>query len=398
METTICDISAWQFYRTPPQLRSVELDPELARARGYSRPARRGPRRACRRNERPSERSLSSRLLGELKGIALPVHVIVGPGSSAHKSDLVIPHRIGNDAMLANRVSLGNGLFVLSPEALLCSLPAAMGRIAIAKMMFEACGIFSVLPRTARLACVVSELMSQGVIAPEAYRGMGTFAFCDERGVPLPTLDPEGDPMQWTPCFDRHRRLTDLWKRPPLTDVESLLQCAGRLGLGERSEVMRAIAMVRNGAASPEEVRANILLCSGSWNGGESWGDPYLNRRIAYTPEAARLAGSSSCVADSLWLENKSVLEVLGEGFHADTHGFREVSGRTAALESMGYTVAEIIHGQMADLEQFDALLPVLAGKLGFEPCRKTPAFLRRRAAMHRELFGVPYEADVQGP
>lgn len=117
-------------------------------------------------------------------------------------------------------------------------------------------------------------------------------------------------------------------------------------------------------------------------------GSPDLNREIIYSREAARIAGASHCYGDAVWPGMRSVVEVDSDGFHADDLGFRVVTGRNAALRSMGYNVVELTTFQLADLEQLDALLPVYAEQLGFPLQERTPAFLRRRDALHRELFG----------
>lgn len=91
-------------------------------------------------------------------------------------------------------------------------------------------------------------------------------------------------------------------------------------------------------------------------------------------------------------MEPKVDLEVQGMAFHADDQGFLVASGRRTALESMGYTVLEINHEQMADLEKFDAMLPSMARAVGYPLQPRTGAFLQRRDKLHRALFGLPYD------
>lgn len=83
------------------------------------------------------------------------------------------------------------------------------------------------------------------------------------------------------------------------------------------------------------------------------------------------------------------ILEVHGEAFHADREGFRQGYGRTAALESMGYAVAELTYAQMADYHALETLMPVLAAKLGMPLKPRTAAFIKRRKHLHGELFGA---------
>lgn len=346
---------------------------------------------SVRHDARDADRLVSSRLLTTLKGVSLPVNVIVGGASSSHTSRLVIPYRCSNETIANFRIDLGGGLYVLSPEAMICCLSSTTDQFVIAKMIFEACGLFSLLPVTRRLGTFVGQLVHDGVLTKEACPCQ-VFGHSDERGRPLATIDPFGEELGWAPSFDRKGRITDLWKRPPLTSVERIREAADAFELGRRHPVRRALAMVSDGAASPAEVKANLLLCAKREFGGEAWGRPHLNRKILFSAEAARLAHQNHCFADSLWTGSRGILEVQGEAFHADEEGFRVASGRTAALESMGYSVVELLNEQMASLELWDAVLPTLAKKLGFELEPRTETFLRKRSLLHSALFGLPYE------
>ena len=386
METTLCGLSAWEYLRTPPGLRELELSHDDACSLGLAPELLR-----VKNDARDADRLVSSRLLTDLKGVSTPVQVISSVDSSGHKSRLAVPHRCSNDLVSEFSVDLGNGLQTLTAEALVCCVPSTTDVFVLAKMMFEACGLFSLLPSSKHMDALVARLVTEGLLSKENSRSE-VFGFSDERGNPVPTLDIEGEELAWAPAFDRKGKITDLWKRPPLTDVGRIAAALDAFELGPRHPARLALSMVHNGAASPAEAKAVMLLCSGSRFGGESWGRPELNRRIAFTPEAQRLAHTRYCIADSLWAEERSVLEVQGEAFHADEEGFRVASGRTAALESMGYSVAELLNEQMADLELFDTLLPSMAKKLGFSLEKRTISFLRRRDRLHQALFGEPYE------
>lgn len=396
MATILCDISAWQYWRTPPELRNLCIDVTVA-----TTPVQEGglgiPISLLRRNAnaREADACVHGRILTDLKGVTLPVHVMVDAGSGLVPSAVTKPHRMPSWIRLRKHtVSLGNGLYVLSPEVLLLT-GSGVGKIARAKMMYEACGIFSLLPTNARMAWLLRRLRAEDILTRSAEGSQAIYGYYDESGAPLSFCDPWGDPLPWSPVFDRNGTMTSMWKRPPLTSTQAIEAVAPSLtrARGLRAS-LAALSICRNGAASPLEAYAHLLLCSGCHIGGESWGNPELNRRIALTPQAQALAHTSFCIGDLVWAARKRVLEVHGEGFHADSLGFRLDTGRRAGLESMGYEAPELTYEQMANLELFDAVLPSVANKLGFSLQRRTPAFLRRRDRLHRELFGVPYDPD----
>lgn len=210
--------------------------------------------------------------------------------------------------------------------------------------------------------------------------------------------------MDWVTHFPGHLVSTGTAPSPtygsvrPLTSTEALA-----VSLSELSDIRyldasaRALELCVNGAASPAEAQAYLLLCANRRLGGEGFPKPKLNMRIDYSPAARRLVGRSFAVADCLWPEPRKILEVNGEAFHANSDGFLVETARRPALESMGYTVAEVTPAQMADLSLFDTMLPVIAEKLGFPLKRPTAAFLRARDRLHHELFSCPYEPAWTG-
>lgn len=306
---------------------------------------------------------------------------------------LTVVHRLPKKLPKSHMVELGNGLHALSPEATICLAGASESPVELAKMICEACGIYAESVSNARIDLVVRELVDCGILTKEHFAGQGIYGFSDDAGRPLGMLDYYGDPLDWIPIFNRKGAYTGSWKRPPLTSVEAIAKLADKLELGDRHPVRRALEMSTDGSGSPAETNAFLLLCSGAKNGGESWGHPDLNRRISYTAEASLLAQANCCYADMFWEQGMKDLEINGEEFHSDDLGFRLSSGRTAALENMGCTVAEITYRQMEDPVLLDAMLPSLAKKLGFGLQERTVPFLRRRKALHAELFTRPIVA-----
>lgn len=94
-----------------------------------------------------------------------------------------------------------------------------------------------------------------------------------------------------------------------------------------------------------------------------------------------------SCVGDMVWEHPRAIIEVNGFEYHADRNGFFIQSGRTAALQSMGYVVLDVNYRQIADLDQFETMLSVFSDMLGFPLHTRTKTFLARREELHRLLM-----------
>ena len=388
----LCDISAWQYRTTPPSLREIDIPLEaaarLASASRYPLPkANRKPP-----SLRTVDRIVLPRLLTDLKGVSVPVQVMTDGSNRRARAGLLHPMRLRTDLSKDECHPLGNGLYVTSPEATLRHLARFERYGSLLERMFEACGIYAIAPKNDRMRHVLHELQVSGVLSKQQAGNLeSTVALTDEQGRKVPRLARDGDEKSWVPSFDRQGMPTDLWKRPPLTSAEALLDsletARSRARFRGANLAFSAARQVFDGSGSPFETKAAILMFTDERKGGEGWDRPLLNHTIPFTAEARLLSRQRYCVGDIVLPERKIVLEVNGKAYHADKWGFERSSGRRAGLESMGYTVLDITYEHLADLEAFDALMGSFAATIGYELVPRTPEFLARRASLHRDLF-----------
>ena len=384
MEYVIFDISAWQYWNTPPEVAAMDLSVshELSHVGLPDWMFRH------RSNSREIDRIVQKHLFGQLKGLELPIHVMVPEGCSKHDSSLVVPHRTPSWLRREHVISIGSGLSVVTPELSLLLRRNPASKWDIALDMLSACGIYAIHKPTRLSALAMRIMREKGFLSPRIDPNLVVYGFSDENGKPLGPISPYGTEYPWTPSFNARGMQTDLWKRPPLTSSEMLRLVAAELVGARDTKLARStLEVMRDGSASPVESRAYLLLCAGRTHGGEAFGVPDLNRRITFDAKARALAHQSSCFGDMVWIDRKRVLEVQGYGFHTDEQGFYVQTGRAPALQAMGYRMSEITYAQMADLEVFDALLTMLAEDLGFPLARRTPKFIARRDELHRALF-----------
>ena len=181
---------------------------------------------------------------------------------------------------------------------------------------------------------------------------------------------------------------SNLWKRPPLTSLEQLTEFSASLqGKTSNRTVSRALSLALDGSASPLESKIALFLTADMRFGGEGWPKPRLNQRINFDTAALRLAYQGHCIVDQLYPSTMGVVEVNGEGFHSDDLTFKKETGRTAALESMGYSVVSFTYDQVSDLEKYDSLIAQRAETLGLKLANRTASFLDRRNTLHGKLF-----------
>lgn len=390
MDTVICDISALQYWRCPPIIRDAQIPLEQAIAPIGSGGA--GVDAAVfnvRANAREADRLVRGRLLSDLKGLSLPVHVMTASSDRRAHDGVIALHRIA-PLQASDVVPIGNGLSVLTPEATLLFLARSMNRTKLLLLMLEFLGTYSLLRETALARLTLTELLAQQVITRESQLASPDHIreFLDTRGRSVNMVGRSGKPLPWELSFDRFGRPTDLWRRPPLTCLDDLQRFAGA-SQGQRGSkafldaAMHAIA----GSASPFESKWALLTCLDTRLGGEGWPMPALNQRVDFDTEARLISHQTYAICDQLWPESKMVIELDGEAYHADDMGFKRSSGRKAALEHLGYTVQEITYDQVSDISKYDVIVRIAAERLGLPLGKRTNAFRKRQRDLHRELF-----------
>ena len=387
----ICDISAWQYWRCPPLVRKGKAPIDIACAAkeqgglGLDRKLL-----IPRANAREADRLLSARILSDLKGIELPVHVMLDRASPRRSNDLVVCHRPPDWLAREHIIDIGNGLGVLSIPAMLETLGRRFRPFDIAGAMNELCGTYTLFHQTARAKLLLNPLLENGTIKKLANRQTDIIRFfCDESGKKASFTTKKGKELPWQPTLTKSATLDNLWKRPPLVTLDELEIFANRHPRSKGSVVYEtALKLVREGLASPFETQLAMALTAPSHLGGEELPIPSFNRKIAFTEAARKLAGGKYCVGDAVWNKDRVVLEANGYDYHSDDDGFYTKSGRTSALQSLGYTVHEINYAQFKDQIQYEAIVRSICASIGVDEQTRTKTFKERNRALREHLLG----------
>lgn len=400
MDTLICDISAWQYHTTPDHVRHVALTPaDIARARGSMPPSFK-----LRRNAAPAVRAIVPELLGALKGVDLPAHVACA-GRAPGVSPQIVWHERAGGYRPDEVLQVGEGLYVTTLERTLLDLATRKSLVGAMLMLFEACGLYAVRPKNARLIAAFEELGGEAYLRGIPHR---LFTLEDTANkIPVPSFAARSgsSTCAWEPCYSAKNELTSLWKRPPLTSLEQVKAFAQRhAGAPGATRLARAAGKVLPGSASPAESLLALMLTASRHIGGENLRSsshlkPTLNQRITLSRDAAAALGHPHCVADQLWPGRKRgaapvVVEVDGWTFHDRTGeplllDAKDDGARANALRGCGYEVIPVTYSQMANADRWELLVALLAEKLDVDVPPITPAFLRQRARLRQELFGT---------
>lgn len=378
METVICDISAFEFWRIPPVVRLLTGAPadDADLQRHFSRSEIERLRfdmlqelslcKAClsdgtkwRRSGQVSQAVRDACLL-LASGMSAPVDVLVGSAKDAHASTVVRFHAWGGALQVVTSMHLTDELAVTSPAFTLQQLAGRSSLIKTVMLASELCGSFAVYRAPAPIRRFLQRRLEAGGLP--RYGG-------------------------WSPCTTPDGKLSELWIREPLVTPAELAAFAERSESSRgRKRLLRAAELVCPEAASPFEVQMGMLLGLPKRLGGEGLGGFEHNKRIPLSGKARLLANRDCCYGDLVWGEELD-LECQGLAFHNNQRSYLSDSERMTALELMGYQVLPVTHEQIRSPDRFDALCEIVAQSLGKPRKQKTASQMVATRDLRSQLF-----------
>ena len=401
MDAILCDISALAYHATPPVLRQAPLDeaaltqctrtPVLSRARFSTL---------------PEIRAVRENLLGPLKAVPLPIHLL-SPGIVHGSTGLVRWHSGAVELSPHDLLAVADGVAVLTTFAALRHLARSLDVVRLARALFELCGLYSISLETQRSKVALDALQASGALP----RGTGRWsAYYGADGQPLLFPDASCSDTVWEPCLHEDGTRSDLWRRPPILGLDAIRNAVETLGDDAASmRLRRALELVRPGSGSPWETITAMLLCLPRKMGGEGLPRLQLNRRVEVS--GTHGYGSRGYVLDGCWDAGTHwpqrifpvkafrkarelgvpilpcTLEIDGAAFHQGRSAFARDSARRTALARAGIATQSISPAQVRNVAMWDEWVDVLAQELGFERVPATSAFLRQRIRLRKTLL-----------
>lgn len=383
MDAIICDISAFLYWRAPPIVRMLASEPasspllrdlltwrEVNELRGAL--AASSPLFATAAGEGRSRARLGLRASAiansavELSvSLAPPIDLLVTDASQRSASALVRPRLCSAMACDASVRAAAPNVGVTTPLFALQQIAARASLAHAVMLASELCGSFSVYVAPEPVRAVLQRLIDEGR---------------------LPRISG------WSPVLDQDGRLMELWSRPPLATARQIRQYAQDSAVARgRAQLMRAAELVVDGAASPFEVVAGMLLGFSRRLGGEGYGAFSHNRKVALTYEARRLARRGFLVCDLFWAagNGRRALDVECQSrlMHASGDAALSDADRATALDLTGIDVVNVTYGQLAEPRRFEALSQLVAQKLGAPYREKTAGQRAAAERLRAEVF-----------
>lgn len=345
MKDLLCDISAFRYWRLPPQ--ALALCPPLPR------PEEDRQRYGLARNP------TAAIVLG------LPLHTLVGTRNKRTCPASVRQRLFLGELPRESVLETEHGFLVTSPLLTAFIMSRHLTDLQLLLVLAEMCGLFTVCALPAALEAELSRAIESGAIP-------ATFG--------------------WARCPSEDGAVSNLWRRDALVlDGDLDRFCSDVCGMRYGKRFVAVSHLVPLGAASPFEVETYLLLGLPRSLGGEGFCGIELNVEVALSASARAIVGKSRVYIDlllsSLDGERQVAIECQGKGSHGRAGDGLRDADRMTALQAMGYDVFLLTHGQISDEDRFRAIVKAVCRLLDVEYRDKSSEEQGAEALLRSELF-----------
>lgn len=345
MSYVLSNISAFRYHRIPPQI--LALCPPI-------------PDEEC---DRQRLRLRQDLLVNHVLGF--PLHTLVYCRNSVTHGTLLERHLWSGQLPSEAIWETDHGVQVTSPLFTLLTVAPCASETQLVMMAYEMCSTFAVFKPSDAMEKVLKD-------AYASHQLPGDFG--------------------WKRSTNQKGEVTNLWQRPPLIQIDDLLDYAeSNRSLRGGKKLLNAARQVSGVTASPFEVQASMLFGLSRRLGGEGLSCFENNYEIALDQKAKKIVDKEKVYADLHFVSADGSRSVIVECQGAIEHGKLDAgirdADRVTALQSMGYDVVLLTFKKMSDKESFHTVTEMLANKLGYPYRPKTDAMKTREDELRRELL-----------
>ncbi len=343
MEDTLCHISAFRYYRIPPQV--LVFLPTITISR-----------------DDPKRTSLRSHIA--ISDCIGDPHVLVHNANFHTGARHIKQHRWTKDLPPSCVRDSVLGIQVTSPLFTLLQLAGTLDDIQLLMALYEMCGSFAVFKPSTRIETLIAQSIPHRSLIEGSWKRI-----VDSKGTPSP-----------------------LWMRPPIVDIEELNEFLDITeGLWGHKRLARVASYLTGIVASPLEAQLSMLLGLPRCRGGEGLKRIETNRTVTLTRDARAIHTSRKAIIDALVTSPDGTREIALECQGRISHGMGGVNdgdaSRATALQSMGIDIVLITSEQMSQSAKYEALAKLIFSKLGIKRRPKTRGQKRAELDLRRKIF-----------
>lgn len=345
MKDLLCDMSAFRYWRLPPQVRA--LCPPLPRP------------------EEDRQRYDLARNPTAAVALGFPLYTLVRTRNERTCPASVRQRLFLGELPRESVLETEHGFLVTSPLLTAFIMSRHLTDLQLLLVLAEMCGLFTVCALPAALEAELSRAIESGAIP-------ATFG--------------------WARCPSEDDAASNLWRRDALVlDGDLDRFCSDVCGMRYGKRFVAVSHLVPLGAASPFEVETYLLLGLPRSLGGEGFCGIELNVEVTLSASARAIVGKSRVYIDLLLSspdgERQVAIECQGKGSHGRAGDGLRDADRMTALQAMGYDVFLLTHGQISDDDRFHAIVKAVCRLLDVEYRDKSLEEQGAEALLRSELF-----------
>ncbi len=345
MKDLLCDISAFRYWRLPPQVRA--LCPPLPRP------------------EEDRQRYDLARNPTAAVALGFPLYTLVRTRNKRTCPASIRQRLFLGELPRESVLETEHGFLITSPLLTAFIMSRHLTDLQLLLVLAEMCGLFAVCALPAALEAELSCAIDSGAIST-------TFG--------------------WVRCPSEDGTASNLWRRDALVlggDLDRF--CSDVCGMRYGNRFMAVSQLVPLGAASPFEVEAYLLLGLPRSLGGEGFCGIELNVEVTLSTSARAIVRKSRAYIDLLLSSpdgrRQVAIECQGKASHGRAGDGLRDADRMTALQAMGYDVLLLTHRQISDEDRFRAIVKAVYRMLDAEYRDKSSDEQRAEALLRSELF-----------
>lgn len=376
MDTYVCDISALEYWKTPPLVSSI-LQGDDACAGMLRIKSREEYEQFCQEalldcvpggdprllNAKHAHSSSHSRTILEwlpiLANCRWPIRILARNRSELGRADVWKAVLWSGDIPPGSFVQVADELHIATPEFALLQVAKHETFGACIMQASELCGSYAEFnaPNT-----IARKLMQQSISGIKGTEFEGWRPYIASNGV------------------------ASTWQRPQLTDPRALNKMAKLADCRRGTRRLLDISgLVTPGAASPFESKAGLLLTLPNNMGGFGQAGMEHNKPVQLTASSRWLSGKHRCLCDLYWDEGVDI-ECQSALAHDNESSFLSDSERTAALLCEGITVLPLTYSVMASQTRFSEFAETLIKLRGLPARHNQPPRQDKMLKLRQEL------------
>lgn len=327
--------SAVNFWRLPPESRPT------------AKPVSKIPRWPSK-----SEQARAAHLLKDmLPSLQTPFHIVIPDPKTRMRSQDINTHLHSTTPPRSAFRSIGNGIFISSPELCFLQQAATLDFIELIVYGFELCGTYALDFSSAQTISLSTDAYLQVQESSSVQQASLNSCKTSQTADCSSKTQTNEKGFHCCPALTTTRKIRDLIDKMPHAHAST--------------KAIKALYFVRDNSASPKETALALILGLPYRYGGFGLDMPTMNHRIDVRARNRKGALGSYFKCDLFWPEANLDVEYESTSHHTGSKRIAKDSKRRGSLDYLDIHVITVTAGQLYDNYALNKIAALIAKRLG---------------------------------